>query len=387
MNTAILLRSSATALQASAELIDAHSEQLGYHVDMLRLTGLSGAGPESGMEQVRLRAERLAPPARRMMSAARVLNAFSEIFHRLEDDVARASSTYGSEAVERILMPGVRVLGDALDWACARSIDALCTPEMEEPARRLEDFEGLSIEAIHELHLLTAPPHVRQLAAENPDMRILEADDGRLVAVVGAEDLATSPATVTTFVPGVGSSDPGRWSSSIGHARAISAATGGPVVAWIGYSAPKEVPHAALAEPARRGGSELRRFQSELRRRFPESRLTVAGYSYGSVVAGQAAQQGEGLAADNLVLVGSPGTGAEHVSELHFDVPDVDVFAVTNYGDPIAYGVAHGEDPADPEFGAQPLPGLSPRRGNHSSYFSDPEFLAALGRAARDEPG
>ena len=181
---------------------------------------------------------------------------------------------------------------------------------------------------------------------------------------------------MAAVVEGVGSSDKSRWPTTSGRSRSIAHATGGITALWLGYGAPANLSRAVHAAPAEAAGGELARFQRSLSQRFPAAKKVVTGYSYGSVVSGYAAR--EGLEADELVLVGSPGVGVSHSSQLGFDGS---VVAVTNDGDPISftggnYGGAHGVDPTAPTFGAQPFP--TRPKGTHTSYWTDPVFLEGL---------
>jgi hypothetical protein len=115
-------------------------------------------------------------------------------------------------------------------------------------------------------------------------------------------------------------------------------------------------------------------------------------HSYGTLVTGLAARQG--LAADAVALVGSPGVGVRHVTEL--GLPGGAVWAGRTPDDPVrgvfltdpaarvaaegfsrlsgvnvtvGGGVyAFGPDPSLPAFGAQPIP-LDHRQHGHSQYY------------------
>jgi pimeloyl-ACP methyl ester carboxylesterase len=120
--------------------------------------------------------------------------------------------------------------------------------------------------------------------------------------------------------------------------------------------------------------------------------VTVLAHSYGTLVTGLAARQG--LAADAVTLVGSPGVGAAHATELGLPAghvwagrtPDDPIRAVF-LTDPAARAAAEGfsrlgpvevrvdggvyafgPDPSLPAFGAQPIP-LDPRQHGHSDYY------------------
>jgi hypothetical protein len=82
--------------------------------------------------------------------------------------------------------------------------------------------------------------------------------------------------------------------------------------------------------------------------------LTVVGHSYGSLLSGvTAAQPRLGLPADDLVLIGSPGAGVAHASELR--MPPGHVWASTATRDRIRHTpfVMHGLVPTAPQFGAR----------------------------------
>jgi uncharacterized protein YukE len=88
------------------------------------------------------------------------------------------------------------------------------------------------------------------------------------------------------------------------------------LVAWLGYDSPNAA-QVAFDDNARAGAPELAGYVDELRAAHTGAqppRVTVLAHSYGTLVTGLAARQG--LAADAVTLVGSPGVGAAHASEL-----------------------------------------------------------------------
>lgn len=121
--------------------------------------------------------------------------------------------------------------------------------------------------------------------------------------------------------------------------------------------------------------------------------VTVMGHSYGSLVTGMAAE--DGMEADRIVLVGSPGTNAKDAEEL--GVASTDVYVARVPDDPIRHvfrsgeernyllggpvGVVagkvvrydpdvHGPDPSLPAFGATPLP-YDDKSHGHSGYYAE----------------
>ena len=163
-------------------------------------------------------------------------------------------------------------------------------------------------------------------------------------------------------------------------------------IAWIGYDSPNANPDGSLlgypesgldvAQTATEGNAEaggllLSQFVDGLNSTNEanqdgddNSHLTVIGHSYGSTTAAHAAA--DGMAADTLVLIGSPGAGGgvEHVSGLN--MPQGQVFVGADDHDPVTWlggetpinlpvpghGSIHlgnlglGEDPSQADFGA-----------------------------------
>jgi hypothetical protein len=174
--------------------------------------------------------------------------------------------------------------------------------------------------------------------------------DGRMIEVFGDLDLAE---TVVVVVPGVGSdvANADQFSDAVSRlADEVSALADHhvAVVAWLGYDSPDglipagaDVAAACSAVPALAdlvAGSIP-----------PEARMVLVGHSYGSVAVGAAL--GVKAVEAVAVVLGSPGTGAVHATELG---PAGSVWAARAQGDPIGVvpEVIHGSDPTDPEFGA-----------------------------------
>jgi hypothetical protein len=169
------------------------------------------------------------------------------------------------------------------------------------------------------------------------------------------------------------------------------------VVAWLDYDAPDEVfPNAIDSSYAYAGAPTLKRFVDGLRAAGPDSHITVVGHSYGSTLTGIAGKQG--LDADDVVFVGSPGVKANNVGELGLPEGAM-VWAARGHDDEIwkvfpldrtarsavsglnagvdgALGLdapdlrlpeSHGPDPSLPAFGANRF-GVDPD-GDHSAYY------------------
>jgi hypothetical protein len=215
-------------------------------------------------------------------------------------------------------------------------------------------------------------------------------------AVVATADVETSR-SVAVVVPGM-NSDLADAPALIDETRRLAAAAGPgtAVIMWLGYDAP-DVHQVVSDGAAKSGAGALQRFVAGLRATaaLPQH-LTVLGHSYGSLVAGLAAKRG--LAADDLVLLASPGVEAAHASQLR--LPDGHVWAARVPTDPIQLvfwppiagrllGVelppVFGPDPASAGFGARHFPAGG--AAGHSGYFATgTQSLASLGRIVSGRP-
>jgi hypothetical protein len=235
------------------------------------------------------------------------------------------------------------------------------------------------------------------------DVYLLDFDprgDGRAVVALGDP---TRAAAVGVVVPGMDTTlaNVANPLSNAVHLRRTSDDLAGEavtdrtsVVAWLGYDTPNAA-QAAFDDKAQAGAPELVSFVDDLRAAHAGARpprVTVLAHSYGTLVTGLAARQG--LAADAVTLVGSPGVGAAHATELGLPAghvwagrtPDDPIRAVF-LTDPAARAAAEGfsrlgpvevrvdggvyafgPDPSLPAFGAQPIP-LDPRQHGHSDYY------------------
>jgi hypothetical protein len=101
----------------------------------------------------------------------------------------------------------------------------------------------------------------------------------------------------------------------------------------------------------------------------------VLAHSYGTVVAGEAVRAPGRLAADALVLLGSPGLpggGAE-------DLEAAEVYGAWSAADPVSWLQWFGDAPSDPSFGDVPLP-VELTEGHTGYYDAQHPTLAAVGQ-------
>ena len=224
-----------------------------------------------------------------------------------------------------------------------------------------------------------------QLADEDDAGRtaqLLQFDPGGGLVAVSLGDLDTA-AAVGVLVPGINTTAADDLDGMLGDARdlgsaAVDAAPGLAVatVAWLGYRTPGLV-GAPFLGAASRGGPALDRALDGLAaaraEQGPAPRTTVLAHSYGTTLAGEAARAPGRLAADALVLLGSPGLRGEAE-----DLEAAEVYGAWSAADPVSWLNWFGDTPSDPSFGDVPLP-TEAGQGHSDYYDRDRPTLAAMG--------
>jgi pimeloyl-ACP methyl ester carboxylesterase len=215
-------------------------------------------------------------------------------------------------------------------------------------------------------------PYAGWVAAGRRFVLFDPAGDGRTAEVVG--DLSTAD-RVVILVPGVGTrlADFDRGLGGVARrapavqARAVAAAARSvdpgarvAVVAWLGYDPPDGLGLAAVrAESAADGARELLRFVDAVAAARPTATIAVVGHSYGAVVVGLAAPRLDPRVTD-MVAIGAPGMGVGDAGDLRTDARVWAAEAATDWIRRVPgvrlFGLGHGRHPADPAFGARPLP-------------------------------
>jgi hypothetical protein len=214
--------------------------------------------------------------------------------------------------------------------------------EIEEYMAQLEDVLGVTDMALRPLAERVAE-YQRWLDEGRQILLFDPVGDGLVVEVFGNLSKATHAAVV---VPGMANDIHNFSDGDTGfrdNARSVyemTSGTGVATVAWLGYDSPDNV-GATLRAAADDGAPSLQRF---LRGIDPGNTrtITVIAHSYGSVLAGVAAATG--LEADNLVVVGSPGTTLDTVGDAQLR-DGGRVWVGLADGDPIALGVNTSELP------------------------------------------
>jgi hypothetical protein len=178
-----------------------------------------------------------------------------------------------------------------------------------------------------------------EAAGQRVQLQLLDLAADRVVLSLG--DLDTADAVVL-LVPGVGNS-PQDLRALVGQAThlgaAAEAASAGTTVAsvvWLGYRPPSTVVSGSTRFAAWRGGPALADSLAGLGAARTatgtgRARTTVVAHSYGTVVVDEAADRPGRLAADAVVLLGSPGMEDDAAS-----LEASAVFDAASWSDPVA---------------------------------------------------
>ncbi len=230
-------------------------------------------------------------------------------------------------------------------------------------------------------------------------------DDGRVIVAVGNPDTADH---VATFVPGT-TAEISKFDGDIAKVDTMAIDThpdrlgrtdeDTAVILWLGYDAPDEVnPNAISPMYAEDASANLGRFQDGLRVTHdgPTSHNTVMGHSYGTTVVGHAAAadlnhdgQPDGLKADELVFVASPGVSVERATDLGVSpdhvwatVADGDdwIQRAAVAGDKTGGGLGHDGNPTEWDFRGKVF---ASEPGGHSDYWNRDADTTARNNMAR----
>nr|WP_082526190.1 alpha/beta hydrolase [Kitasatospora sp. MBT63] len=261
---------------------------------------------------------------------------------------------------------------------------AVGRPQGGEPARLGPDVRAVrrAAERPAGAEGASRPPRRRPVGARLFLLGLEPAGDGRAIVALGDPDTAQHTAVL---VPGTGTTlarMPGQL-ERIGRlqqaACAVAPGRSVSVISWLGYDAP-EIPPESLGVAGRGraedGAEAMRRFTRGTRvaQGGNRSHLTVIGHSYGTTAVGAAAAGGEGLDADDLVAIASPGMTTAHASDLHAAPGHVWVGAAGNDPIRLAAGRTLGADPMAAPFGGTVI---ATDTSGHSGYW-DPDSQSLL---------
>ncbi|WP_051741966.1 alpha/beta hydrolase [Kitasatospora sp. MBT66] len=185
--------------------------------------------------------------------------------------------------------------------------------------------------------------------------------DGRAIVATGNPDKATHtavfvPGTNTEFAGVPGQIDRIRQLQGYGK-RYAEPGESVSVISYLGYDTPESIPKAANPRRGIDGAEDMRRFSDGLRVAHgePRSHVTYVAHSYGSYAVGVAARGGDGLHADDIVTLGSPGTGVDNAKQLHIDPNHVWISEAEDDMTRFAGGLTLGPGPHNIGFGGNNL--------------------------------
>ena len=381
------------------------ADQAAVLVDRLH----AGARAEAGAQEALQHAALARAAAEEALDALRGLGVAGGTVPATFADLAGAARTTGPLPVAAVptgrspaavarwwagLPPAARAGALAAEPRFLGDLDGLPAQVRDAANRRLlADALGDASSPGHDTAVVVAA----QLAAEEWSGRtaqLYEFDPAAGLVAVSLGDLDAA-AAVGVLVPGINTTPREDLGDALGKAGRVAdaaeaAAPGLAVatVAWLGYRAPDTLRQAAGTGDARRGGAALDRALDGLAAGRESTgggraRTTVLAHSYGTVVAHEAAHRPGRLAADAVVLLGSPGMGWDGAAGL--EAPEV--YDAWSPADPISWLGWFGQDPQLGSYGAVELPVDSGTV--HTGYYdAGSDTLAALGRVvAGREPG
>ncbi|GAB7185105.1 hypothetical protein ATKI12_4936 [Kitasatospora sp. Ki12] len=214
---------------------------------------------------------------------------------------------------------------------------------------------------------------------------ISEEGQGRGILAFGNPDTAKN---VSAYVPGlgtklsdVGGKDGDRALNVLNAAQNADAGSTFASMVWLGYDPPPGLEKLQEGdmrpldvmdtERAAKGGAAYDKFMAGLRATHdgPPAHLVALAHSYGSTTVGLGAQMNGGTGADDIILVGSPGTGAQRASQLHIDPSHVWVGDAEN--DPVSHLPSKGRVSNDLQGAVQGGVIAGPIGSVVSGYVSD----------------
>ena len=224
---------------------------------------------------------------------------------------------------------------------------------------------------------------IEEAAGRPVQLHLFDLADDEVVLAIGDLDSAEA---VGVLVPGIMNTPADDLDGLTGDARAVAgaarAAAPGLAVAtmvWLGYRTPDSPREIVTRTTASGGGRALSAALEGMAAAraaagAPLPRTSVLAHSYGTVVLDEAADVSGRLAADAVVLLGSPGM--ERTGAAGLEAPEV--YDAAALGDPVSWLGWFGTDTWAGPFGSTSLP--TTWSMGHSEYY-DAEYptLAAMG--------
>lgn len=406
-----------TRMSSIARLLRVASGDFGWRIDAVLLEddsfGAGGSPWELPVNKLELALGLPIGVDARTIGVTR--NEVRELSEKSPAEVAEYFATQSRDEVSLIVATHPRLLSDldgAPPWARYAASDLLIAQQIAALNEEADAVRHVMDDDFAPLVIAGLTGYLEDVEAEAGELRLwLREDrqillfdpkgDGRVVEVFG--DLAEA-SDIGVVVPGI-TNDRSNFSEGDGGFRANArnlhersgelGVEGVATIAWLGYNTPDHL-GALVRTAANESHDDLIDFVAGMDSLDGNRHITVIGHSYGSLVTGMAA--GEGLAANEVVFVGSPGTSLNHAEDAKLEPGGV-VWAGIAHGDPIGAGanpfgdltpwgqfmdgveqlwewadgesaikeLYHGVNPAHEDFGA--LEFHTDGASGHSQYF------------------
>lgn len=237
---------------------------------------------------------------------------------------------------------------------------------------RQQDIDGLQtkLDGLNELQKVIGPNQpafptsdipAQPITDGTPPKYLLGVDTNNLGHAIVASNNPDATQNVVTLVPGIhtrlnaGSIDSYTTDADtmVASAHAADPNQTTSAIAWMNYNAPQGVLPAISSGPATAAGPSIDSFQQGIyaTNSSGDPHTTLIGHSYGSTAVGEAANAPGGVQANDIVLIGSPGTDTANAAAMGIDPSHV--WASRDTNDVIVYAEGfHNTDPVTSAYGA-----------------------------------
>ncbi|SDO91004.1 Alpha/beta hydrolase [Klenkia soli] len=267
------------------------------------------------------------------------------------------------------------------DPAAVGALDGLPAAARDQANRLLLAGALADVSAPGHAVAVTTADALAGLAADGRSAQLVTFDAGAGLVALSTGDLDTAE-SVAVLVPGINTTVTDDLPDVVADASRVTALAeaaapglAAAAVVWLGYRTPTT--WTALSDgAARTGGPQLDRTLDGLAAARAQAvelggprppRTTVVAHSYGTVVTAHAADAAGDLAADAVVLMGSPGVPVWSADGL--EAPEV--YGATARDDLVPETHVYGRVPGDLGFGDTQLPTVAGQ--GHSDYY-DPAY-------------
>ncbi|GAA1471497.1 alpha/beta hydrolase [Corynebacterium felinum] len=292
------------ALEATGDAFDkALTRGIGYSVDSVAYARLMKQASDTLYETVKAQLDLEA-------HYEHVKNAAIAEGLEIIDGVVHDKSQSFNPLVQLIQakLDSFRVQAELLDKACHDEIIRLtyCTPQEKHEDLLPGGDDNLSLKNLDHIRRAEQQGVLAEIRRQHPDAKILKASDEGIIVSFG--DLENAD-LITTMTFGVGSGEQENWPGHVSDAAKIhkDLPKNAAVIAWLDYKPPATIAEATDTMPAQLGATKLAEFQKFVHETNPAAYKTVLAHSYGTLPAVIPARRPDGLIANKIIMLGSPG--------------------------------------------------------------------------------